>query len=124
MIEQQVVAAVEGVFGGDAEVFIEQISHRAAVKPMAVQPPFAAGFQETIAAEQLQDVLPVGAFTGGAEALAPEGVEPQLFPQLGEQPAGTPLARAVDFHAVEPDLHAIGRAVGQRALVAEELELA
>jgi len=124
VLQEQVVAAVEGVFGGDAEVLIKQAAHGAAIKPMAVEPPFAAGLQKPIATEQLEDMFPIGAFARGAEALAPEGVEFELLPQLGEEPAGPPLARVVDFHAVEADLDAVGRTAGKRTLVAEELELA
>ena len=74
------MAAVEGVLGGDGEVFMQQVVHGAAVEPVAVEAPFAAGFQQAVAAEELEDVFPVGAFARGAESLSPEGVELEFFP--------------------------------------------
>jgi len=37
------MTAVEGVFGGEAEVVVEEIGHGAAVEPGAVEFPLAAG---------------------------------------------------------------------------------
>jgi len=37
------VTAVEGVFGGEAEVVVEEVGHGTAVEPRAVEFPLAAG---------------------------------------------------------------------------------
>jgi hypothetical protein len=48
VIQQMVVAAVEGVFGGEAEVVLQQISHGALVEPVALEFPLAAGGEQAI----------------------------------------------------------------------------
>ena len=56
--EQQVVAGIELVSFGEAEVGAEQIGHGAVEEPLAMQPPFAARRDEPVARQHLQHVIP------------------------------------------------------------------
>ena len=77
-----------------------------------MKPPFAAGIKEAVGGEDLEDFGPVGAFAAGAEEGLPEGVELELVPELGGQPAGPPLAGAVEFHGVEAHVDAMAFGMG------------
>lgn len=48
MFEQLVVALVETMDLGQAEVAAEQVCHRAVFEPVAVQTPFAAGTHQAV----------------------------------------------------------------------------
>src|SRR5687768_16036349 len=68
-------------------------------------------------------MLPVGALPRKAESFAPELIESELLPDLGEQPASTPLPRPVQRKIPQPHLDSVGRGLRQRELRGEELEL-
>ena len=58
------------------------------------------------------------------QARLPKGVELQLRPQFGEQPASTPLARALQAHRIEAHLYPEAlRMAGHLAVGGKESEL-
>jgi hypothetical protein len=89
----------------------EQVGHRTLEVPLTVQPPLAARVEEPVGAERRQDQVPAGAFAAGGQARGPEGVQPQLGPEVARQPAGAPLAWPPDSQILQPDLH--DRVVGE-----------
>jgi len=72
---QEVVAAVEGVFEGRGGIAIEQVRESGVFKPIAMEPPFAAGIKEAVGGEDLEDFGPAGAFAAGAKEGLPGGIE-------------------------------------------------
>ena len=107
MLQQAVQAAVERILLGQAVVGAEQVRHRALVEPLPVQPPLAAGIDQPVAHQRLQNVPPRRAFARVGQAIGPEAVEFELRVELARQPAGAPLPRPVQRHGVEPHLHAM-----------------
>jgi hypothetical protein len=103
--EELVEAAVERILPGDPEVLAEEIRHGTPVEPEPVQAPLAAGIEQAVDGQGLQDTEPACPFPRGGQAVLPEGVEVQRPPELQGEPAGPPLPRADQLQAVEPDLH-------------------
>jgi len=60
--QEKVVTAVEGVFGGEAEVVFKEVGDGAVVEPGAVKFPFAAGVEKAVDDEGFEDFEPGGAF--------------------------------------------------------------
>jgi hypothetical protein len=96
--EQEVVAGVELVRLGEAEIRSEEIGHGAAEEPLAMQPPFAARRDEPVGDQHLQHVVPARSFAACRQAFGPETIEMQLAPQDAGEPARAPLARSTKPH--------------------------
>src|ERR1700687_2745332 len=77
------------------------------LEPMPVQSPFAAGRNQLVADQRLQDVQPVRPFARGRQRRKPELVQSQLIPQKSGHPAGTPLTRPTQSHLAQSDRHHI-----------------
>jgi hypothetical protein len=77
-----------------------------------VQFPFAAGRNQPIRYQNLQDLVPPSALAVHRQAISPELIEPQLTPQLAGQPARAPLPRPAQAHLRQAKLH--DRIVGHR----------
>ena len=77
------------------------------LEPMPVQSPFAAGRNQLVADQRLQDVQPVRPFARGRQRRKPELVQSQLIPQKSGHPAGTPLTRPTQSHPAQSDRHHI-----------------
>jgi len=58
VFEDFVVALVEAVDFGEGKIAAEQIGQRAAIKPMPVESPFAAGINQAVEDEGLEDLIP------------------------------------------------------------------
>src|SRR5437879_2064312 len=93
VFEQPVVTAIQLVDFGQPEVFAEQIGHGTALKPFAMQPPFAARRQQPVGRQQQQHPVPPRALAARRQPSAPETIELKLAPQAQRQPASAPLAR-------------------------------
>ena len=93
MRQKQIVTGVELVRRGQRIVRTEQITERAAAKPLAMQPPLAAGLNQPVGDQYQQHLIPPRALAARRQPGRPEAVQLQLLPQLQRQPAGTPLAR-------------------------------
>src|ERR1700686_5563919 len=98
--------SIQSVLFYQRKIFIQQISHRALLKPLSMQPPFAARINESIADQGLQNMLPASSLSTIGQTLGPELIQPQLFVKLAGQPTGSPLPGPMQFHLFEPDLHA------------------
>jgi hypothetical protein len=123
--QQPVQAAVERILLGQAFVGAEQVRHRTLFEPLPVQAPFAAGVDQPIAHQRLQDMLPRGAFARVGQAIGPEAVEFELRVELTRQPARPPLPRPVQRHGIEPHLHAMPfGVVGKLPIRRKQRELA
>src|SRR6202011_464988 len=98
--------SIQSVLFYQRKIFIQQISHRALLKPLSMQPPFAARINESIANQGLQNMLPASSLPAIGQTLAPELIQAQLLVKLAGQPTGSPLPRPMQFHLFEPYLHA------------------
>src|SRR5580700_4474034 len=87
-------------------VLAQQICHRAVLEPLPMQAPFAAGVDQPIAHQRLQDVLPAGALARTRQQRRKEPIQLQLLIEMTGDPTGTPLARAMQLHRIKPNLHA------------------
>ncbi len=105
MRQELVVTGVELVGLGQGEVAPEQIGQRAALKPLAVQAPFAARIDEAVEAEGLEDQIPARALAIGGQTFGKEGIQPELFIEVAGEPARAPLARAAQLQPGELDAH-------------------
>ena len=103
--QQQVMAGVELVRLGQAEVGPEQIGHGTVAEPLAMQPPLAARRDQPIGDQHLQDLIPACLLSARRQAIGPEPIELQLLPQLPGQPAGAPLARPAKPHLRQAKLN-------------------
>jgi hypothetical protein len=61
--KQLIEATVERVLLDQCIILAEKISHRALLKPRAVQSPFATGIDQPITNQRLQDRAPTSAFS-------------------------------------------------------------
>src|SRR6266446_6102779 len=87
------MTAIQLVDLGEPRILAQQISQGAALKPFAVQPPFAARRQQAIGDQYEQHLIPARPLAAHAQPLAPELVQLQLPPQQQRQPARAPLPR-------------------------------
>src|SRR6202011_3434658 len=85
--------SIQSVLFYQRKIFIQQISHRALLKPLSMQPPFAARINESIADQGLQNMLPASSLSTIGQTLGPELIQPQLFVKLAGQPTGSPHCR-------------------------------
>jgi hypothetical protein len=89
-----------------------------------MQPPFAAGIDQPIAHQRLQDVLPAGALARVRQQRRKEPVQLQLLIEMTGEPARAPLARAMQLHRLKTHLHPISlRVFGNRAIGRKQSEL-
>lgn len=77
------------------------------MKPLAMQPPFAARIDQLIDHQRLQHVSPTGSFARIGQSLGPERVQLQLLPQPTTDPARSPLARTSQAEVLQADLHPV-----------------
>ncbi len=120
VLQQFVETAVEAVLLHQPVISAEQIRHRALLEPLPVQAPLAAGIDQPVAHQRLQDVPPLLPLTRVPQTRRPELIEAQLLVQLTSQPARAPLPRPVQFHRVEPDLHAVTIGAGRNLAIGGE----
>ncbi len=118
VLRQLIQTPIEIVLGRQAEIFVQQIPHRAPAVPLPVQAPFAARINPTIRAKDDQDVIPGGVLPAGGQTLAPELAELQLLPKEQKDPASPPLPRPTKAELRQADLHPAGRGVSRNGLVA------
>jgi hypothetical protein len=103
--EQEVVAGIELVRLGQAEVRADEIGHRAVAEPFPMQPPLAARRDQPVGDQHLEHMIPSRPLAARGQALGPEPVELQLPPQQPGQPTGAPLPRAMQAHLGKPQPH-------------------
>src|ERR1700674_1044998 len=104
--ERPIQTSIQGVLFYQRIIFIQQISHRALLKPLPVQPPFASRINESIANQGLQNMLPASSLPAIGQTLAPELIQAQLLVKVAGQPTGSPLPRPMQLHLFEPYLYA------------------
>src|SRR5215471_3965534 len=69
-------------------------------------------------------MAPAGAFARIGQTSRPKAIESQLLVELAGEPTRTPLARPVQLHGSESDLHAMARrVVGHRPIGREQGQL-
>src|ERR1700693_6362901 len=117
VLEHLIQTTIERVLFDQRKIFIQQISHRALLKPLSMQPPLTARINESIADQGLQNMLPASSLSTIGQTLRPALIHPQLFVKLAGQPTGSPLPGPMQFHLFEPDLHSkTGREVVGRPI--------
>jgi hypothetical protein len=115
VFDQPIQTAVQRVLLGQREVRIEQVGHRAAVIPLAVQPPLRARVHQPVHHQGLEHLLPGGTFPRRRQAWVPEVVQRQFLPHLQRQPARTPLAWAFQAQLGEPHADRVDIVIRQRS---------
>jgi hypothetical protein len=78
--QQSVVTAIQLVDLGQPRILAQQIGQSAALKPLAVQPPFAARRQQPVGDQHEHDLIPACPLAAHTQPLAPELIELQLPP--------------------------------------------
>src|SRR5271166_168301 len=91
VLEHLIQTTIQCVLFYQRKIFIQQISHRALLKPLPVQPPFASRINESIANQGLQNILPASSLPAVGQIPAPELIQPQLLVKMASQPTGSPL---------------------------------
>jgi hypothetical protein len=104
VLQQLVEAAVEAILLRQRIIGAQQIRHRALLEPHPMQAPLAAGIDQPVADQRLQDVPPPRPLTRVRQTRRPEPIEFQLLIELTRQPARAPLPRPVQLHRLEPHL--------------------
>ena len=123
MLQQAVQTAVEAVFAGGLEVHVQQLIHRTAKEPLAVQAVFAAGIDEPMDGQKLQDLLPGHFAAGVLEPRLPEAIQFQLLPKPAAQPAVAEASRPQQLHLRELDLKGVEGVGRNGAVVGEQGQL-
>ena len=121
--EQQVVAGIELVRLSQAEIRSQQIGHGAPAEPLAMQPPLAAGFDQPVGDQDVQDLVPARSLPARGQAFGPEPVELQVPPQEAGQPTGAPLTWTMQakFGQAQPHHRGVVRR-GLAAILGEQGE--
>lgn len=124
VLQEKVVTAVEGVFGGEAEIVFKEVGDGTVVEPAAVKFPFAAGVEKAVDDEGFEDFEPRGAFARGTEQGGPEVVELEAIPEFKGKPAAAPLTGTGEFKAAEVKLNGGVSEVGSgSAILGKEVDL-
>ena len=76
-----------------------------------MEAPFAARINEAIDGKHLEEVIPRSAFSAVGQTRPPELAALEQVPELEGQPAGAPLARALEAELTQAHLHAVGGGV-------------
>src|SRR6202167_5809204 len=106
LVRQQLIeAAIQRVLGDQPIILAQQIRHRALLEPLPMQAPLAAGIDQPIAHQRLQDVLPAGAFARIRQQRCKEPIQLQLLIEMTGQPRRPPWGRAMPLHRIEPHLY-------------------
>src|ERR1017187_6810061 len=93
------------------------------LEPMSVQSPFAAGRNQPVADQRLQDVQPARSFARRRQRRQPKLVQSQLIPQKSRHPAGTPLTRPTQPHGAQPDRHHIAIEDRRKTILGKQRDL-
>ena len=80
LVRQQLVqAAVERILLDQRIILAEKIAHRALLEPQPVQPPLAAGINQPITNQRLQNMAPAGSLSRLRQPARPERVQSKLL---------------------------------------------
>src|SRR5271165_3185827 len=110
------MTAIQLVDLGEPGILAQQIGQGAALKPLTVQPPFAARRQQAVGDQYEQYLIPARPLAAHAKPLAPEQIQLQLPPQQQRQPARAPLPRPAQLQLRQLD--ADNRSVRQLSFAA------
>src|SRR5208337_1067021 len=116
VLQQPIVAAIEPVDLGEAEIAAQQIGQRGPFEPFPMQAPLASWRQQAIGDQHEQLLIPARPLAACRKSRGPEPIELQLLPQRQRQPAGAPLSRPAE--AKSRELQPNDRGVGQQPLAA------
>ena len=124
MRQKEIVNPVKGILFHEAIVMAEQVAHGALLKPLPVKFPLAAGSNQPVAHQGLQNVPPARALPTVGQPVPPKRIQPKLGIKLAGQPAGTPLPGTVQAEVSEPKPDAyVGGIAGNRAIPGKERHL-
>src|ERR1700719_5326249 len=98
VLEHLIQTTIERVLFDQRKIFIQQISHRALLKPLPMQPPLAARINQSVADQGLQYMLPAYSLPTVGQTVGPELIQPQLLVQFAGQPTGSPLPTQMQLH--------------------------
>lgn len=96
--EDFVVALVEAVDFSEGKVGAQEVAEGTLVKPVPVEPPLAAGVNESVEDEGLEDLIPACALATRGKFFAPKFAKSELLPEVAGKPACSPLPRAFEAH--------------------------
>ena len=120
---QPVQATIQPVLVRHGVVHGQQLVHRAAVEPLAVQPILAARGDQPVHHQQLQHLLPRHLAGNVLEPLRPEPLQPQLLPQPTAQPAVPERPWPPQLHRRQPHLYAVQGVGRNRPVLREQTQL-
>jgi hypothetical protein len=117
-------AAIEPVLAGHGKIHLQQLIHRAAQKPLAMNPQLAARIDQTVHDQQLKHPGPRHLPTRLGQSRIPERGELQPVPQPAPQEAIAEAARPAQLHLVELHGDRIDFPRRQRPVIGKETQLA
>jgi len=120
---QLVQATIETIGKHEREILAAQVTHRALIEPLPMQPPFAARRDQLIARQRLQNVQPTRALARGSKRLGAKIVQPKLIPEDHGQPARAPLTWAPHSHPAQPDRRHIAVERRRDAILGKQRDL-
>jgi hypothetical protein len=75
VFQQKIMTGIEFMRFGEAKIRSQKVGHGTAAKPVAVQLPLAAGCNEAVGHQDLQDLIPPRALAVRRQAIGPEPVQ-------------------------------------------------
>ena len=94
---------------GARQVVQQHIAHRAALKPLPMQPPLAARIHQSIRHQHHQHMMPIRARARFRQPGSTEFIQLQLLPQLHKPPTRAPLPGAMQPEFTQSHLHTTRR---------------
>src|ERR1035437_9116486 len=91
--QHPVQTAIQPVFTGRLEVYVQQLIHRAAKEPLAMKAILTPRIDQPMHGQKLKDLLPGHFPTGVLEPLPPEAVQLEILPKPAAQPAVAEASR-------------------------------
>ena len=114
MFQHFVQAAIQIILLRQAKILLQQIGHRAVLKPLPMQPPFTARINQPINRQRLQHMTPASSLPRIGQTLPPELIQLQLIPQPIPHPTRAPLPQTPQLTLIQPNLDAILGRVGSK----------
>ncbi len=124
--QQPVEAAIERILLDQRIVGAEQVRHRGLLEPQPVQTPFAAGIDQPVAHQRLQDAgcAANACLRASPASAAPRTNQARAAHTTDTQASMRPIAAADELHAIKPHLHAMAlRMLRNRAIGGKQRQL-
>ena len=114
---------IKPVLGRRLKIHAQQVAHRAAVKPLPMQPELAAGVDQAIDHQQLQDLGPGDRAAAAVQTTRPESPQVQVIPQPTAQPTVPKGARPPQLDPAETNANGVEGLRRDDAVFGKEAQL-